>query len=72
MIKIKQAILNEPLEQLYLIYGEDQYLQNDLFHALQQRAEQGHAGLELINFTRSDCSPSLISTNPLLLEGKAK
>ncbi|HHX01720.1 MAG TPA: DNA polymerase III subunit delta [Firmicutes bacterium] len=52
MIKIKQAILNEPLEQLYLIYGEDQYLQNDLFHALQQRAEQGGMpDWNWINFT---------------------
>lgn len=40
MFKAKQAILNEPLQRLYLVYGEDQYLQNELFRAFQQRAEQ--------------------------------
>lgn len=57
MIKFKQAILNEPLERLYLVYGEDQYLQNELFRAFWQRAEQ--SGMPDWNWINLTAEPDL-------------
>jgi len=38
--KIKQSILTQSLAQLYIIHGEEQYLQQEIYTALQQRVEQ--------------------------------
>ena len=35
--KIKQSILTQSLAQLYIIHGEEQYLQQEIYTALQQR-----------------------------------
>jgi DNA polymerase-3 subunit delta len=38
--KIKERILTQPLARLYIIHGENQYLQKEIYTTLQRRAEQ--------------------------------
>ena len=40
MNKIKERILTQPLARLYIIHGENQYLQKEIYTTLQRRAEQ--------------------------------
>lgn len=55
MFRTKQAILTEALQRLYVIYGEDQYLKDELFRTFQKRAEQsGMPDWNWINLTAGE------------------